>query len=148
MSEIRKYSVSDKEKCIQVFDSNLELFFDVSERKHFLEFLDQPNCEYLVLLDTGQVVGCGGFHISHDRVGRLCWGMIDKIHHKNGFGRELSAYRIDVMVKSGVKKVLMNTSKHSLGFYEKLGFTVTKIIKDGFSKGLDQYDLELIIVEA
>lgn len=147
MSEIRKYSLSDKERCIQVFDSNLDLFFDVSERKDFLEFLDQPNCEYLVLIDKGQVIGCGGFRISSDRMGTLCWGMIDKIHHKHGFGRELSAYRIDAMVKGGVKKVLMNTTEHSLGFYEKLGFAVTKIIKDGFGKGLDQYDLELSVDE-
>ena len=45
------------------------------------------------------------------------------------------------------KEVLLDTSQHTFGFFEKLGFVTTKITKDGYTLGLNRYDMKLVLEE-
>lgn len=145
MLSLLPYVIEYKSDCLELFDSNLELFFDQSERDDFEKFLDKPNCEYFVFKLDAKVVACGGYYVSSENFGSLCWGMVTKGLHKKGIGLEMTTLRLRKMSESKVKKVFMDTSSYSVGFYEKLGFRVTKRIKNGYGEGLDQINLELIL---
>ena len=140
----RSYSIADKKICMELFDSNSDLFFDPIEREEFSQFLDSPNCYYFVILNKNECVASAGYQISKDQIGSLCWGMVRRSHHRKGIGKELLSYRIQKMKESGVKKVVMDTSQRSVGFYHHFNFSTLKVIKDGYGKGLDQFNLGLI----
>ena len=81
--KIRKYTPSDFEGCMAVFDSNLPLYFDDSERDMFSNWLAHcgnnafeyksptySNAEFdsyeVVEDETEKIVGCGGYYICKD----------------------------------------------------------------------------------
>lgn len=137
------YSIEDKLRCLEIFDSNLDIFFDSSERDDFAQFLDSPDCEFFVFFRDKVIVACGGYYVSKENIGSLCWGMVDRHLHKRKIGLEMTSLRIKKMSEKGVKKILMDTSQKSVGFYQKLGFEITEKIKNGYGKNLDRIDLKL-----
>ncbi|MEZ4737035.1 MAG: hypothetical protein R3E79_58900 [Caldilineaceae bacterium] len=38
---------------------------------------------------------------------------------------------------------MLNTSQHSYGFFEKVGFVVESIVENGFAEGLHEYKMVL-----
>ncbi len=140
--KIRKYSAQYKKECLDIFDSNSDVFFTLSEREAFSTFLDESSCHYLVFLIENKIIACSGYHISEEGIGTLCWGMVERRQHNNGIGLQMTRYRIDAMKKRGAVKITMNTSQHTVGFYKKLGFVVISVTKNGYGENLDKIDLE------
>src|SRR6218665_1970110 len=153
---IRNYPASDREACLHLFDCKTPLFFDPSEREGLVNWLnakDEGRLAYgsnlaepfYVLEQQGRVVGCAGFYIpEHEKQAIMVWGMVDNTLHKKGLGRQLLEYRIGIVKQHYPDcAVHLDTTQHSYGFFERLGFGVTKITADYYGPGLSRYDMVL-----
>lgn len=157
---LRKYKPEDKEQCIEIFQSNYPKFFDKSELSLFVNWLDhqggtgaiyqsttytnsEKDAYYVLELPESGIVGCGGFYIEKDKEeARLAWGMIHANFHKQGYGTALYNYRKEIIEKEWPNHIMvLGTSQHTYSFYEKMGMTVTEIIKSGYGLDLDKYDM-------
>ena len=144
---IRQYTQSDRDACLSIFDSNCPRYFDRSERREFEGFLTNlsKTSRYLVIEREGCVIACGGLSINATS-GRasLSWGMVENKLRKTGIGTRLTGARIaEAKTDKRVTELVMDTSQHSVSFYERFGFSVMSIVKDGYGEGLDRYELVL-----
>lgn len=140
------YRPADLGACLAVFDSNVPRYFDPRERPVFTEFLGALPGPYLVLrLEEGEVVACGGYAVREEaEAGDLCWGMVRRDLHGLGLGRALLNLRIDALREdSRVGHVELNTSQHTVAFYEGLGFRTVGVEPDGYAPGLDRCEMRL-----
>lgn len=131
---------------MDVFDSNIPQYFTEAERGMFRRFLIKNDCDYRVVVDlVGRVIACGGHHIDRDqRVGRLCWGMVDANLHGRGAGWLLLVSRLAAMYDEiGDLRVGLDTSQKTWGFYERAGFVTQSIEPDGYGCGLDKHEMLL-----
>ncbi|RMC34713.1 GNAT family N-acetyltransferase [Paracoccus alkanivorans] len=150
MSEIssRPYDADDFSACLAIFDSNLPTYFAPEERAQFCEFLENLGIRgrtYLVLTGNGSVVACGGL-LADEVQGRasLEWGMVDHALHGQGLGTGLMQARLALANSiPGIAELTIETSQHSRGFYERFGFTLSRITPDGFGPGLDRWSMAL-----
>lgn len=152
---IRAYEATDRQACLEIFDSNCPQYFDLSERKYIENWLmaqddgrtTYPNSaedRFYVLEHERKIVACGGFYLlKDDNAASISWGMVHSSHHKKGFGKALFQYRLDMVrsVRPGAE-ILLDTSQHTFGFFEKMGMKVKEVTKDGYGTGLDRYDME------
>lgn len=144
--KLRSYQALDDAGCLAVFDSNVPKFFAPHERAEFAEFLAHSTDPYFVVVDEqGQIIGSGGYYIIHERAAAgLTWGMVYNHRHRQGVGRFLLLARLQLICQEPhVTSVLINTSQHSYGFFEKVGFVVETIVENGFAEGLDEYKMML-----
>lgn len=139
---IREYKESDLETVIAIFNSNIDPYFLDEERAGFLDYLNKAD-HYLILEDEGEIRACGGYAFD-DGLGVFCWGMVDRAHHKKGYGKALSLARLRfIAANPDVKGARLDTSQYTTAFYARLGFEVTKVTKDGYGPGMDKYDMEV-----
>jgi N-acetylglutamate synthase-like GNAT family acetyltransferase len=143
----RIYSKQDTEACLEIFRGNTPKFFGVEEEGEFASFLERMPCPFFVLEEDGKVIGCGGYFVSEQkRTAGLCWGMVAGEYHKRGYGKYLLLKRLDEICHDPhVERILMDTSQHSRGFFEKLGFVVYKVEENGYTAGLHRHELELTL---
>jgi N-acetylglutamate synthase-like GNAT family acetyltransferase len=143
--EFLKYNDSYRDSCLEVFRSNTPKYFEDYEHVDFKKWLDEGQMDkYWVIVIDNKVVGCGGIFVSNkEEEGGFAWGMIHQDRHGQGIGRAFSQFRIEELRKITDYRIRLCTSQHTFGFYEKLGFENYKFKKDGFSKGLDRYDMVL-----
>jgi ribosomal protein S18 acetylase RimI-like enzyme len=142
--ELRPYQAADRAACLAIFDSNPGCFAP-HERREFEDWLDHIEGEYFVLPHEGEVLACGGFALSEDRArANLTWGMVHHAWQGKGLGRYLTLYRLREISKRGpVVLVGLDTSQHTQGFYEKLGFKPVSFEANGYAPGLDRVDMRL-----
>ena len=139
---------------MRIFDSNIPLFFDPSERDGLANWLnakDEGRFAYpgnraetfYVLELESRVVGCAGFYIpDHERRANMVWGMVENAWHKKGLGRKLLEYRIRIIQTEFPDcSISLDTTQHSFGFFERLGFAVTGITDNYYGPGLNRYDM-------
>ena len=153
---IRPYTATDRNTCINIFQSNTPKYFDPSELDYLKNWLTGKDegrnsytdnrAEHFYVLETKrEVVACGGFYIPNTTsLVNMVWGMVHNDHHKQGFGKTLFAYRVEQaqQLYPGCS-ITLDTSQHTYQFFEKLGFKVTGIQKDSYGPGLDRYDMVL-----
>lgn len=147
----REYRPEDVRQVLRVFDSNVPEFFVSSERQAFEAFLAElPGPYFVIEQPPGEIVACGGYAIvPEERRADLCWGMVGRAHHGRGIGRHLTQLRLDAARRDArVDSLILNTSQHTRGFYEKLGFVTEKLVIDGFAPGLDRCDMRLSFTAA
>ena len=129
-----------------MFDSNVPRFFRPEERAELACFLRTLPGPYLVLrMEDREIVACGGYAVREEaNAGDLCWGMVRRDLHGQGLGAALSRLRIDALrADPRVGHVQLNTSQHTVGFYEVLGFRTVGIQSDGYAPGLDRCEMRL-----
>jgi ribosomal protein S18 acetylase RimI-like enzyme len=142
----RPYEVHDKEACLDIFRSNSPKFFAEHEEKEFTEYLEKPG-HYFILEQNQRVFGCGGYVIV-DQEAYLAWGMVHRSQHGTGLGKRLLLERLSLITqRQDVKQIKLDTSQHTFGFFEKLGFITKKITDDGYASGLHRYDMVLVLDE-
>lgn len=145
---LRDYGPTDRDACLDVFESNVPRWFRRAERREFATFLDAPPGPYLVVeAADGPVVGCGGWA---RRAGTttvdLCWDMIARPLHGEGLGRLLVEERLRrIRLDPTVREIALNTSQLTVGFYETFGFAVERVEPDGYAPGLDRCDMRLVL---
>ncbi|MEE4895386.1 GNAT family N-acetyltransferase [Pseudomonas alliivorans] len=145
MDMLRPYLPADRDVCLEIFDSNTPRFFDPSERDKFARFLLDPVGSYFVLERDGEVLACGGYLMLADpAMAELTWGMVAGNQHGNGLGRFLTLARLELMRPlPSVTHAYSNTSQLVQGFYSGLGFSVTRLRRDGHGKGIDSVEMTL-----
>ena len=143
--DVRPYAPADRAAALAAFDSNTPRFFDPTERRDFETFLDAPFCPYFVMEHDGAIVGCGGYAIEEGASqASLIWGMVRNDLHKRGLGRFLVMFRLREITKAnGVHHVRLSTSQHTAPFFEKQGFKVAGIEKDGYASGMDRVEMRM-----
>lgn len=143
----RSYQVKDELACLAIFDTNTPPFFSLQERNDFQRYLRRQAliAPYLVIEHEGSVIACGGLEVQlHANSAGLVWGMVRRDYHGKGIGRFLTSERLkETRQITNVHQVLIDTSQHTKGFYEKLGFRTVSITADGYESGLDRYDMVL-----
>ncbi|MDQ3143241.1 MAG: GNAT family N-acetyltransferase [Bacteroidota bacterium] len=151
---IRDYFPGDREECIEIFISNVPKFFAAEELEDFKGFLNgrdsaqlaynNTESEYYFVVELDdEVVGCGGFYIPRDDSNaRFVWGMIKNSYHLKGIGKVFLEYRLNkIRLLKPNAAISLDTTQHTFKFFEKFGFTTTKVQKDFYAKGLDRYDM-------
>jgi len=135
---IRHYYPDDLESVVSVFRSNIPKYFGPSEEPGLRDFLAEYSNDYFVCELDGEIIGAGGIAVNADDTVSLCWGMIRADHLGTGLGRELTEFRINkAREKFGGLSLVISTSQHTQGFYEKFGFQLTAHTPDGFGPGID-----------
>jgi len=151
---IKSYLPEHKPALLEIFRSNMPLYFAEEELPLFDAFLDQDidaKRPYWVVYHEGQIVGCGGIGINEPSQYTkephviMCWGMVRQDFHRQGFGKALLAHRIKQsrLIFPGIK-IALGTTQHSFSFFEKYGFKTVYYEKDHWAKGLDLYQMELL----
>lgn len=145
---LRAYQADDRDGCLALFASNVPKFFAPHERAEFVEFLETGTDPYFVVIDDqGQIIGCGGYFVNRERASAgLTWGMVANAQHRQGVGRFLLRARLQqICQEPDVQRVLLNTSQHTYGFFEKVGFVVESMVENGFAEGLHEYKMVLVL---
>lgn len=153
---IREYKASDRNACIEIFNSNLPLYFAPEELpllEKWLNAKDKNENAYVnnlaehfyVVEHNSKVIACGGFYIPSDtKIANVTWGMVKNEFHNKGIGKKFLLYRIEEIKGLYPEySIVLDTSQHTYQFFTKEGFVVTKITKDGYGKELDRYDMIL-----
>jgi len=138
----RPYRATDEASVMALFRSNLTPYFLESEAADLRSFLRQEPGPYFVAewgagtARAGQLAAAGGYALNaHYAV--LTWGMVDRYLHGQGVGRAFTRFRIAECQRAFPgRAVELNTSQHTAGFYEKLGFRTLAIETDGWGLGL------------
>ncbi len=146
MHTIRFYQKQDKEELIKLIQLNIPTYFEESEEKDFVDYLEKHKEDYFVLQDksTNQIIGCGGINYFFDEnLARISWDIIDPNFQGQGIGKKLLLYRINHIQSKGIKTIVVRTSQLAYKFYEKVGFELEKIEKDFWAKGFDLYQMKM-----
>ena len=151
---IREYLEDDKSACLTAFKSNIPTYFAEFELADFESFLDtfktrrfyvdtNRRTSYFVMVVDGKVVGCGGFgDKDNTNTLTLAWGLIHSGFHKLGLGESLLQFRLQEIKKHFPgEQVNIDTTQHTFGFFEKNGFSVSKITKDFYAEGMHRFDM-------
>jgi N-acetylglutamate synthase-like GNAT family acetyltransferase len=141
----RRYTAADRSTCIAILESNMPRFFSELDRVEYLAFLEAPGGTYSVLEQSGgNIIGCGGIATSaQGSVGILTWGMIHSNYHRQGWGRQLAFWRLRQLSEyASIKKIILNTSQETAGFYEMLGFHTTEFLPNFYCEGLHCLKME------
>lgn len=76
----------------------------------------------------------------------LAWGMVDPALQGQGFGTALLRARLDAAARiPSIRRVILDTSQHTHGFYARFGFVILTVTPDGYGDRLDRLDMELLI---
>jgi N-acetylglutamate synthase-like GNAT family acetyltransferase len=121
--DIRPYRSTDREACLQIFDSNVPSAFQSADRVVFEHFLEQPG-EYFVMEHDGAAVGCGGYRAEGPSA-TLQWGMVRRDCQKMGLGRFLLMFRLREIGKAGgIEHVRVTAPVQAASFFERQGFRI------------------------
>jgi GNAT superfamily N-acetyltransferase len=141
----RSYTPDDREICLQLFRTNVPNYFGAHEEADYVEFLDDLFGEYFVFEEEQQTVACGGIYVDEEErwVG-IIWTIVDGRQLRKGIGRRMFDFLIGrIKGPQRAYPVYLDTSQHSLPFWEKMGFRVYEQEPDGYGPGLDRYDMRL-----
>lgn len=140
------YNPIFRDACIAIFESNMPTFFAPEEKALFTDWLDNHTATgYYVVEKNGAILACGGvFYFPAKQVAVLTWGMVHADHHRQGIGKLFTRYRLELLKNQHPGVVCrIETSQHTKAFYEGLGFVAKEVVKDGFGKGLDKWEMEM-----
>jgi len=143
-----EYTPMDEKECLLVFDSNVPFSFAPQEKETFQSFLEKlaPPFSYFVVRDNNEkIIACGGIRLRlSEHSAWLRWDMVAKEFHNQKIGTFLALSRLHRICQlPEIQMANLCTSQHSYQFYEKIGFSVQRIVPDGIVSGMDEYFMEL-----
>jgi len=140
---IRKYTREDKTAVVDLLKINTPEYFDLSEEKDLIAYLENELEDYFVVEIESVIVGAGGInYFPEERIARISWDMIHPDFQGRGVGKTLIQYRIDhIKAKSFYNTIEVRTSQLVAKFYHKMGFEIVSIKKDYWAKGYDLYQM-------
>ena len=142
---LRPYTSDDLEPVVAIFRSNIPKYFGPAEEPGLRGFLaDARSDDYSVVELDGDIIAAGGIALNDDQTVSLCWGMVRADHLGTGVGHELTEFRIQkAREKHGSLPLVISTSQHTSGFYERFGFRLTRHVPDGFGPSIDICEMRL-----
>lgn len=141
---IRRYHSTDLDAVIAIFRSNIPKYFGESEEPGLRNFLATRVEEYFLGELGADIIAAGGIALNDDETVSLCWGMVHGDFLGRGLGRELTEFRIrKSRERFGPRSLVISTSQHTKGFYQRFGFRLTAHTRDGLGPGLDKCQMRL-----
>ena len=142
---IESYQQEHFETCMQIIQSNTPKYILPIEHLDFKNYLLKENKTYFVFFKNNNIVACGGYALNEIKTkAGLCWGLVHRKYHKQGYGSRSLKYRLNhIMSNYQEIEINLDTSQHTYRFFEKFGFITEQITKDGYGEGLDKYDMTL-----
>ena len=146
MIRIEPYEPKYFENCIEIIESNTPKYIFPDEHLDYKNYLSRKDKTYFVLFNDFTLVACGGYGLNKSQTkASLSWGLVHRLHHNKGYGRFLLDYRLnEIRNKYEDTEVHLDTSQHTYRFFEKVGFIILQISKNGYGEGLDRYDMILM----
>lgn len=144
--KIRLYHPRDQPQLIHMIELNTPQFFAPSEKKEFIEYLDQDSENYFIIEEENTIIGSGGFNLGFDdgKTARISWGMIHPDWQGKGVGAKITRYRVAQIKKNQeVSKIVVRTTQVVYGFYQKLGFELEHVETDYWAVGFDLYQMKI-----
>lgn len=140
---IRKFKLEDKDQLIEIFKNNVPKYFAETEVDDYEEYINGKVQDYYVALLGSIVIAAGGINYDKDRqLAKINWDIVDIPFQKQGIGTLLLKHRLEVINnKKDIKSIIVRTSQHAYGFYEKMGFKLLERHKDYWAKGFDMYKM-------
>ena len=114
-AHFRLYQENDRSTCLALLKSNQPDYFNTHDLDDFGEWLStgQMNTYWILLIDS-QPIGCGGIYINeHKKEAGLAWGMIHRSYHGQGYGTDLTLFRLHELTKRVSFPVRLCTSQHT-----------------------------------
>lgn len=148
---LRPYAEQDRTDCVAMFEGNTPRFFSMAELPEFEQFLTElPDPFFVIENSDHEIIGCGGVTFSQDKSSSgLCWGMIRNDMHKQGLGRFLLLVRLVYIGQQSPNCLVTNdTNQYTCGFFERMGFQVTKVTHDHYALDIHRYDMEFQLDES
>lgn len=145
---IRIYNPHDKEKIIQLIQLNTPQYFAIEEEKELIFYLDNFSQQFYLIEKNNEILACGGINEVSENPNkmRLSWDIVHPLAQGNGFGTELTKFRIDQIKQMPyINTIEVRTSQLVEFYYQKFGFKTVEIIKDYWAKGFDLYRMEMPI---
>ena len=141
---IRPYKPADKERLLKIFSFNTPKYFDKNEINDFEKYLEQKAETYLTIEVDNNIVGGTGYYINeNDRSGRITWIFFDPSYSGKGLGKQSVEHCLKILSKDKrVEKLIVTTSQLAYKFFEKFDYSINRIEKNYWGKGLDLYEME------
>ena len=141
---IRPYKPADKERLLKIFSFNTPKYFDKNEINDFEKYLEQKAETYLTIEVDNNIVGGTGYYINeNDRSGRITWIFFDPSYSGKGLGKQSVEHCLKILSKDKrVEKLIVTTSQLAYKFFEKFDYSINRIEKYYWGKGLDLYEME------
>ena len=142
---IEPYQQKHFESCMEIIQSNTPKYILPFEHLDYKNYLLRKNKTYFVLFNDFDLVACGGYGINKTQTkAGLSWGLVQSAHHNLGYGSYLLKYRLNHIISNYPEiEIHLDTSQYTYRFFEKFGFSVNQISKNGYGEGLDKYDMIL-----
>ncbi|CAM2881076.1 GNAT family N-acetyltransferase [Flavobacterium frigoris] len=143
--KIRPYIQNDKVAVIELLRSNTPRFFDPTEEKYLIEYLNKEVEDYFIVEENHEIIGAGGInYFPEEKTARISWDIIKPDSQGKGIGRKLTEYRINHLNKNiEVDIIIVRTTQLVYKFYEKRGFKLMKVEENFWAKNFDLYQMEL-----
>jgi len=144
---IRKYQQDDRETLLDLLRLNTPQYFDPTEEPDFSEYLASRKEEYYIIESSGRILGSGGINFFPESgLARISWDMVHPEFHGKGIGKMLVEHRIErIRQHPGMREAVVRTSQYAWRFYEKCGFTLVTVQKDFWAKGIDLYQMKMML---
>ena len=142
---IEPYKSKYYDNCIEIIQSNTPKYIFPNEHLDYKNYLLKKDKTYFVVFNDYDLVACGGYGINKSQTkAGLSWGLVHSAHHNLGYGSYLLKYRLNEIRNNYLDiQIHLDTSQHTYRFFEKFGFSVNQISKNGYGEGLDKYDMTL-----
>jgi len=145
--QIEDYHPSHLNQLIQLLSLNTPQYFALTEEADFIHYLKAEIEDYFSVKIHDEIVGCGGinYDLAHN-LAIISWDIVHPEYQGKSLGKRLLEFRIDrIKLNYLIQKVVVRTSQHAYGFYEKAGFKLIHTKNDFWAKGFDLYHMELEI---
>lgn len=142
---IRRIKAEDKAQLIEIFKRNVPQYFAETEIDDFEDYLANKIQDYYVVINDGKIVASGGINYDKERqIAKISWDIVDTPYHLKGIGTKLLQHRLaTISNKKDIKTIIVRTSQHAFGFYEKMGFKLLERHKDYWATGFDMYKMAI-----
>ena len=142
---IRNYTKKDKSTLIELLRQNTPEYFDPSEERDFIQYLDHEVEDYFVYEEHSKIIVAGGInYFIEEKSARISWDIVDSKSQGRGVGKKLTLHRIKHLMRNPkIDIISVRTSQHAYKFYEKMGFELVKITNDYWAKNFDLYLMQM-----
>ena len=145
-TNITTYKQTDKDDVIEIFNSNCPKYFDCTDQKDLIDFLENhADSNFKIVRHKNKTIGCGGHYIKHEEnVFGIAWVMF----RRHSLGRanftavsdDFFNYLLTSIMNENLDyKIVINTTQLLQKTFNKYGFITEKIIENGFGNNLDHY---------
>lgn len=127
----------------EILKSRMEVFM-LEQQIHCLDMDDVDyRSRHCFLEDGGRVVAYLRAFYQADNPETVHIGRVLTLHHGKGLGRELMRRAVaDLREDMPCKKLVLDSQKHAMGFYEKFGFVA--VSGEFMEEGIPHVTMELV----